>query len=256
MSETSEALDRATATAWTIGGMIHDDNTYEDQKAFQKDIMRSQMLYQSHQYNQSQVDNSIKALARQYSEAGFNPRDAVNRQGTANPTSAPSGMSAPQAPHYDTSPLMQSLQMMHDSRLDDVERALSASRLLTDDKQRDMLGKQAMKIMEDVLNDKKRISLQDVSVQMQAYRVYKGLELQAQDMKKKYEHYKDVLKETHNHNVAQEMTNMQNSLNIITGFLSTIANTFGFGEDSWLRDINEGLKQFNSEISGPREFWK
>lgn len=256
MSETTDAINQATNTAWTIGGIIHDDKNYEDQKAFQKDIMRSQMLYQTHQYNQSQVDNSIKALARQYSEAGFNPRDAVNRQGTANPTSAPSGMSAPQAPHYDTSPLMQSLQMMHDSRLDDVERALSASRLLTDEKQRDVLGKQAVKIMEDVLNDKQRISLQDVNVQMQAYRVYKGLELQAQDMKKKYEHLAEQLKETHNHNVTEEMTNMQNSINIITGFLTTIADTFHFDDDSFLRSLNEGLKQFNKEITGPREYWK
>lgn len=256
MSETTDAINQATNTAWTIGGIIHDDKKYEDQKAFQKDVMRSQMLYQTHQYNQSHVDNSIKALARQYSEAGFNPRDAVNRQGTANPTSAPSGMSSPQAPHYDTSPLMQSLQMMHDSRLDDVERALSASRMLTDEKQREVLGNQAMKIMEDVLNDKKRIGLQDVNVQMQAYRVYKGLELQAQDMKKKYEHLSNQLKETHNHNVAEEMTNMQNSLNIITAFLSTIANTFGFDDDSWLQSINKGLKSFNDEITGPREYWK
>lgn len=254
MSEIDDSIHMLNAQAQQIASNLQNQRNYESDKQFEKDVLRSQMLFQTNQYVQAQQDNSIAGLARQYSEAGFNPRDAVNRQGTANPTSAPSGMSAPSHAPYDTSPVMQSLQMMHDSRLDEVERALSASKLMTDEKQRDLLTRQAGKILSDILNDERSFNLQNANHNLRVLEVTQGLELKRDDLQKRYEHLKAVLKETHNHNVMQEMTNMENTLNIINGIIETVKSTLKLDDDSWLGRAGRVVNKFSNNVSG-RPLW-
>lgn len=252
---TAAAIDSFNSQIMQLGANLQNQRNWEKAQRYQKDILRSQMLFQNHQYQQSYVDNSVANLAQQYADAGFNPRDAVNRPATANPMSAPSGMSAPPAPQFDLSPVVADMQRRHDSRLDDVERALSASKLLTDVKQRDVLTNQASKILSDILNDKTSLRLADAQQRFQIASFYETLELKRQDLQKRYDHLSEVLKETHNHNVIQEQSDLSFMLQNISSIVDLIKESLGFSADSWIGKAGKVINDFSNKVSG-RPLWK
>lgn len=177
---------------------------FEKQMQFQEDAMRSQMMYQTAMYDRAYSDNSIASLMSQYREAGLDPREALNAQPNNTAPSAPGGMSAPRAPQADSSMLSAMFQRQHESRLDDVQRALSASRLLSDESQRNHLQTSAYKMLQDALHDSQRIDIEDASLAVKWYDVISGLEQQKAELEERKRQHDESLKETHRHNVAVE----------------------------------------------------
>lgn len=211
MADSNEnwALAQQTATqaaqAWTnYANNKRNQKNFEDEMQFQEDSMRSQMMYQDASYARAMHDNSISALMDQYRTAGLDPRSAINANPNNAPQSAPSGMSAPRAPQADSSMLNAMFQRQHESRLDDVQRALSASRLLTDETQRNHLQTSAYKMLQDALNDSKRVNIEDASLAVKWYDVISGLEQRKAELEEKEREFNANLKETHRHNVAVE----------------------------------------------------
>ena len=203
-SQAMQTANQAVAAWQMYADNKRNQGNFEKQLQFQEDSMRSQMMYQTAAYSRAHHDNSISALMEQYRMAGLDPREALNAQPSNTAPSAPSGMSAPRAPQADSSMLSAMFQRQHESRLDDVQRALSASRLLTDESQRNHLQTSAYKMLQDALNDSKRINIEDASLAVKWYDVISGLEQQKAELEEKKRQHDENLKETHRHNVAVE----------------------------------------------------
>lgn len=177
---------------------------FEKQMQFEEDSLRSQMMYQTAAYARANSDNSISSLMASYRAAGLDPREALNAQPNNTAPSAPSGLSAPRAPQADSSMLSAMFQRQHESRLDDVERALSASRLLSDESQRNHLQTSAYKMLQDALHDSQRVKIEDASLAVKWFDVIAGLQQQKADLEERKRQHDENLKETHRHNVAVE----------------------------------------------------
>lgn len=203
-SHVMQTANQAVSAWQTYADNKRNQRNFEEQMQFQEDSMRSQMMYQTAMYSRASHDNSISALMDQYRSAGLDPREALNAQPNHQAPSAPSGMSAPRAPQADSSMLNAMFQRQHESRLDDVQRALSASRLLTDETQRNHLQTSAYKMLQDALNDSKRVDIEDASLAVKWYDVVAGLEQQKAELEEKKRQHDENLKETNRHNVAVE----------------------------------------------------
>lgn len=203
-SQARENVNQAVSAWQTYADNKRNQRNFEAQMQFQEDSMRSQMMYQTAMYNRAHHDNSITALMEQYRMAGLDPREALNAQPNHQAPSAPSGMSAPRAPQADSSMLNAMFQRQHESRLDDVQRALSASRLLSDESQRNHLQTSAYKMLQDALNDSKRVNIEDASLAVKWYDVISALEQQKAELEERKRQHDESLKETHRHNVAVE----------------------------------------------------
>lgn len=209
MAEENWALAQQTANqaaqAWTnYANNKRNQENFERQMQFQEDSLRSQIMYQDTQYARASHDNDIATLMDSYRRAGLDPREALNRQPNATPMSAPSGMSAPRAPQADSSMLSAMFQQQHESRLDDVQRALSASRLMSDEQERHNLQTSAYKMLMDVLHDSQRIKIDDASLALKWYDIYNSLTQQKAELAEKARQHNESLAETKRHNKAVE----------------------------------------------------
>lgn len=209
---------------------------FEKQMQFQEDSMRSQMMYQTAMYERANTDNSIASLMSQYRDAGLDPREALNAQPNNTAPSAPGGMSAPRAPQADSSMLSAMFQRQHESRLDDVQRALSASRLLSDESQRNHLQTSAYKMLQDTLHDSQRINIEDASLAVKWYDVIAGLEQQKAELEERKRQHDESLKETHRHNVAVETDDPYKHM------LDNITYTIDYMLDKMPEDVKKAKK--------------
>lgn len=264
----STRVDDLSAQLWNIYATTQNQKNFEDQMQFQKDAQRDQMLYQNYQTSRAEQANSLSSLLEQAKNNGLSLQDALGLgRGNQTPMSAPSGQSAPRAVAYDTSMLAQMFQRRHEARMDDLQRALGASKMLTDDALRERYQKDIMKMMHDMLMDKENVRIQDFNAQMKARQIAYDYQQHVEQLADRHAEWVDAHSEQKRHNKAVEQDDpWSHTLGNIIETYDFLKSTFNLdlpspaeaierAKDQWTKNLDNVKSKYRSFKEYWHAFW-
>ena len=225
---------------------------------FQKDAQRDQMMYQNYQTSRAEKANSLSSLLEQAKNNGLSLQDALGfGRSSQSPMSAPSGMSAPRAIAHDSSMLAQMFQRKHEARMDDLQRALGASKILTDDSLREKYQKDIMKMMHDMLMDKENVRIQDFNAQMKARQIAYDYQKHVEQLADRHAEWIDAHAEIKRHNKAVEEDDpWSHTLGNIIETYDFLRNTFNLDLPDPAQAIEKAKEQWNKNIDGVKSKYR